>query len=772
MTDTKDPLIGSTFADRYRVERRLGEGGMGAVYVARQLSMNRDVALKVLHAEMSGSESAAQRFVREMQATSKVEHANTIRVYDFGRSDDGRLFLAMELLDGRSLHQVLRQDGPLDVARVIHIGTQVARALVAAHEEGIVHRDLKPENVMLMDRYGDRDIAKVLDFGIARFAAAAEPEDTPQLTKTGSLIGTPLYMSPEQALGKPVDHRSDIYALGVLMYQMATGVPPFTDPRPVRVLFMHAHEPPTPPRERVGDRLPEALEQLIMRSLAKRPEDRPQTAAEVVRALRLCTEGETLVEPGGLPRVPTNPTWEENAPTEMLMMDPASGPRAVATVEGTGMSALEITAPTMEGDLADLTAPTVQELLETAETMIAEPAAADAPAHAPAGAEGPAAAAPAVAVPTSQDPAPAPPTDELPLPGPRTIPQHAIPGSQDAPTVEQTPPASAGGGKGWIGPVAALVVALAAGGWWLASQGAPADGVADPAPQAPPAAAAQATQAPDISEFRAKLDALARADGDPLPPAGCQSADPGLLAALVTAGELLAGGAPRSRRDQDKQAMAQLQALETRHKGAVEFDVMLAKARLYGGASDPAIIEAARRAVDKCPTHALAHGLVGRVHLLGDRREVAAKHYRVALTHAPDFARAHYNLGLAALGRQQPEEARTHFDAALKIRPDDDGALLARGQARLLSGDAAGAVTDLERLTARSPKDALGWFLLGGARERAGQAAPAAEAWCQAAALGHKAAGKLCPTAAPPAAPLNAPSPPDPAAPAESPAAP
>src|SRR5437868_75642 len=239
-----EELIGKTIAEgRFEIVRLLGEGGMGAVYQARQVAMDRMVALKLIRAEMVQSEQAVGRFYQEMRATAKVEHPNTIRVYDFGDTD-GKLFLAMEFLAGQPLRKVL-DAGRLELARVLHIAAQIARALGAAHSEGIVHRDLKPDTVMLLDRYGERDFVKVLDFGIAR----SLDENRTQMTAAGAIIGTPAYMSPEQGMGVPVDTRSDLYSLGIMLYEMVGGAPPFNGPSVVSLLVAHAQETPRPIRE-------------------------------------------------------------------------------------------------------------------------------------------------------------------------------------------------------------------------------------------------------------------------------------------------------------------------------------------------------------------------------------------------------------------------------------------------------------------------------------------------------------------------------------------
>src|SRR3954469_5232866 len=219
-----DPLLGRTVADgRYEVLARLGTGGMGTVYRVRQHPLERMAVLKLIHREMASDATAVGRFEREMRVTAAIEHPHTVRVYDFGQID-GQPYLAMEYLAGRSLRQELDRSGPLPAERVASIGVQVAKALGAAHRVGVVHRDLKPDNVMLVDGYGERDFVKVLDFGIAR---SLDQAGAGFRTKAGAIIGTPAYMSPEQASNVPLDARSDLYSLGVVLYEMLAGTPPF-----------------------------------------------------------------------------------------------------------------------------------------------------------------------------------------------------------------------------------------------------------------------------------------------------------------------------------------------------------------------------------------------------------------------------------------------------------------------------------------------------------------------------------------------------------------
>jgi serine/threonine-protein kinase len=275
-----DPLVGRVVAGgRYQIVSVLGQGGMGTVYRALQKPLDRMVVLKLIHPELTRDAGAVGRFQREMKVTVAIEHPNTVRVYDFGEID-GQPFLAMEHLDGRSVRAVLDAEGAFAPARLASVGIGVANALGAAHAAGIVHRDLKPENVMLVDAYGQPDFVKVLDFGIAR-----PPEgEVGFKTATGVLLGTPAYMSPEQCSGAAVDGRSDLYALGVMLYEMATGRPPFVGNSFTALLIAHTSAAPPPLAGRARD-LPVPIEQLITRLLAKSPDDRPATAEEIVRVL-------------------------------------------------------------------------------------------------------------------------------------------------------------------------------------------------------------------------------------------------------------------------------------------------------------------------------------------------------------------------------------------------------------------------------------------------------------------------------------------------------
>jgi serine/threonine-protein kinase len=348
-----DPLIGRTVADgRYEVLARLGTGGMGTVYRVRQHPLERMAVLKLIHREMASDATAVGRFEREMRVTAAIEHPHTVRVYDFGQID-GQPFLAMEYLAGRSLRQTLDRGGALPAERVASIGVQVAKALGAAHRVGVVHRDLKPDNIMLVDGYGERDFVKVLDFGIAR---SLDQGGAGFRTKVGAIIGTPAYMSPEQASNVPLDARSDLYSLGVVLYEALSGSPPFAGESITALLYAHASVAPPPLPPRVPR--PPGLEAAIFRLLSKDPAMRPGSADETIellapfagasisstRAEDVATMSESTstsstqarssstmaLPPGGTVVLPSAPAGKDDAPPEIphtVPSQPADSPR-------------------------------------------------------------------------------------------------------------------------------------------------------------------------------------------------------------------------------------------------------------------------------------------------------------------------------------------------------------------------------------------------------------------------------------------------------------
>jgi serine/threonine-protein kinase len=276
-----DPLIGKTFDGKYRLDELLGGGGMGTVYRATHLLIERPVALKVLSQRFVGDETAQQRFRREARAAGRMQHPNAVTVTDFGATTDGYLYIVMELLQGRTLRDLLAREGPLDPARAVSIILQAAAAVGAGHAAGLIHRDLKPANVFVEQRPNMPATVKVLDFGVAKFAVEEQAdEDFNTLTQVGAVIGTPRYMSPEQCSGSgAVTPASDVYSLGTILYEMLTGQTPFAGETALAVAFRQVSEPPTPPREIISS-IPEELEAVVLRALAKKAGERPANANE------------------------------------------------------------------------------------------------------------------------------------------------------------------------------------------------------------------------------------------------------------------------------------------------------------------------------------------------------------------------------------------------------------------------------------------------------------------------------------------------------------
>ena len=295
-----------TLADRYELLGHIARGGMADVYEARDTLLGRRVAVKVLHSQFSSDEAFVKRFRREAQAAANLSHPNIVGIYDWGQ-EGSTYFIVMELIEGRSLRDVLREEGPLLPRRAIEISAEVAAALSVAHRSGLVHRDIKPGNMLLA---ADGTV-KVTDFGIARAW-----DDSSELTKTGSVIGTATYFSPEQAQGAPADERSDIYALGVVMYEMLTGRPPFSGENPVAVAYQHVSSLAAQPSIDNPD-VPPDLDGIVMRALDKNPELRYQTADDLRQALLIFLRGETQ---------PTVPSAE--APTQLIQQSPVPPPTA------------------------------------------------------------------------------------------------------------------------------------------------------------------------------------------------------------------------------------------------------------------------------------------------------------------------------------------------------------------------------------------------------------------------------------------------------------
>jgi serine/threonine protein kinase len=273
----KDALIGTVVDGRYRIEQQIGEGGMGVVYKISHVSLNKTLALKLLRGEMAKDPEVVQRFIQEAQSATQIGHENIIDISDFGRLPDGTVYFVMEYLNGHPLNDIIKRGGSIPVSDAVSIIRQIAGALGAAHQRGIVHRDMKPDNVYVVKRGEEANFVKVLDFGIAKVGGASN-----KLTRTGMVFGTPHYMSPEQAAGQSVDARTDIYALGVIMYEMFTGRVPFDADTFMGVLTKHMFEKPEPMTTAGAERQLGALESITMRALEKKPENRYQSMQELI----------------------------------------------------------------------------------------------------------------------------------------------------------------------------------------------------------------------------------------------------------------------------------------------------------------------------------------------------------------------------------------------------------------------------------------------------------------------------------------------------------
>lgn len=282
-------LIGQVIADRYHVTKKLGEGGMGAVYLAEHVKMGRKSAIKVMSASMSQDPDAVSRFNREANNASRIQHPNICAIYDFGETSDGLIYLAMEFIEGDSLNGILKKSGPMSLQRAGAILSQTASALKLAHDAGIVHRDLKPDNIMIAQQ-GGKDLVKVVDFGIAK--AVGGDESGQKVTKTGLVVGTPEYMSPEQLSGDKLDGRSDLYSLALVYYRMITGTLPFQAETSQETMIKRLTDDPMPLRQALPTgNFPPALQQVMDRALARYAAERYPDAVEFANDVQEAIKG-------------------------------------------------------------------------------------------------------------------------------------------------------------------------------------------------------------------------------------------------------------------------------------------------------------------------------------------------------------------------------------------------------------------------------------------------------------------------------------------------
>ncbi len=332
-----DPFIGKVLDGKYLIVNRIGSGGMGNVYRGRHTKMETNVAIKILHASLVSDAKAVERFRREARAALAVNHPNAIQVMDFGVTDDQTVFIVMELLDGVSLQKIVETEKLISPEKTVKIMTQVCAAVNAAHNKDVIHRDLKPDNVIILN-YGKPDEqVKVLDFSIAKVSSPDKGANSPALTEVGLVVGTPQYMSPEQAQGIDLDKRADIYSLGVTLYQMLTGVLPFTAASSMALALKHIHALPRPLRE-VNNKIPAEIETVVMKAMAKRPSDRQQTALELSeeleKAIIASGKSATTSSNAGLAAIASNSGSQKvsvttgSLPQQKLSSQPINTPRS------------------------------------------------------------------------------------------------------------------------------------------------------------------------------------------------------------------------------------------------------------------------------------------------------------------------------------------------------------------------------------------------------------------------------------------------------------
>jgi serine/threonine-protein kinase len=333
-----DRLIGETLDGRYFVQKKIGEGGMGVVFAVKHAVIERPLAIKVLKREALRDSATIQRFIQEAKAASRIGHPNIVDVTDFGKTPDGMTYSVMEYVDGTTLSKVIKSAAPLPAERAVRIASQIARALAAAHGKGIVHRDLKPDNVFIVNDPevpgGER--IKLLDFGIAKLA---NDDTNDHRTRTGAVIGTPKYMAPEQCRGVPVDHRADLYSLGVMMFVLGTGRAPFVGEGSGDVLAAHIHVPP-PLMSSLVQGVPPAIEELVQRLLMKAPSDRLQSAEDIIRTIDAITvqgtnPSVTPLPAMSLPAMPSLPPFVTESPTKPTTLSGAAFDKP-ATAPGAG----------------------------------------------------------------------------------------------------------------------------------------------------------------------------------------------------------------------------------------------------------------------------------------------------------------------------------------------------------------------------------------------------------------------------------------------------
>ncbi len=327
-SEKSDPLIGLTIAEKYRIDHLIGKGGMGVVYEGMHLMLDRPVAIKVLHKNMNMDEKAAARFIREAKAAAKIEHPNAVTIHDFGVLADGSAYLVMEFIKGDSLRHYLMVHGKVDLERAVDWISQVCAVLEVAHKHGIIHRDLKPENVMLKQSPDGSVIVKVVDFGLAKLTSSLEGGG--HLTQTGEVMGTPHYMAPEYYEGENIDNRADIYAIGIIFYEMLTGITPFSGTMQ-SIIGGHLFKDPRPLFEAVPG-VDQRINDVVLKALKKKREERTASAAEFAQSLKQACQA--VVSKQSVAQMPPPPVVSQPPPPPDAISQAVSTPQSSLQQEG------------------------------------------------------------------------------------------------------------------------------------------------------------------------------------------------------------------------------------------------------------------------------------------------------------------------------------------------------------------------------------------------------------------------------------------------------
>jgi eukaryotic-like serine/threonine-protein kinase len=364
---TSQAHIGTIINDRYELLDLLGQGGMGSVFKAKHLLLERVFALKVLKIGTADSQDSRARFEREAKTAARLSHPSLVSVYDYGTTGAGEPFIVMDFIPGKSLAEIVSTTGPLETKRAIRIFSQIVDGLAHAHANGVIHRDLKPSNVMILASDQGQDSVKIVDFGIAK-VVGDQGDTTPQLTKTGEVFGSPMYMSPEQCRGQPPDHRSDIYSLGCLMYESLLGQPVFSADNSLALIFKHINE--SPPGFSSSTKqvvVPDSLANVVLKALAKAPDDRYQSMDEVRKALNEVTEGSSPAVVPSPPASSISKMWAALAAVVALIVTAVVGmafysnnlltPSPPTTQPTTPPAPSPITSPTTTAPVEDVKRP-------------------------------------------------------------------------------------------------------------------------------------------------------------------------------------------------------------------------------------------------------------------------------------------------------------------------------------------------------------------------------------------------------------------------------